>query len=238
MEKGLSLFLSLEGVDGTGKTTLIERLREYLESRGHKIVVTKEPGRSNRGELIRGMLFSETNPGPGTKNMFPGQADCLLLYDHIGHVEEVIVPALAAGKTVITDRYVDSQFAYTAARPNMKAINDAFAYYYGPVPDVTFLLIGDVATFFARAKGRDAKADAAEPGKQASKAWNDLEKQKRIQEAYIHNLANQPRTIIIDITHMDTQAVANAAIARLEGWLEGHRVIPEQVALFSGSRVR
>jgi dTMP kinase len=228
------LFISFEGVDGTGKTSLLRSVRQYLWDLGHDIVQTREPGSALGGDTIRGMLFTPGRPGPGVASMLPGQADCLLLFDHIGNAEGIVRPALEAGKWVLTDRYADSQFAYCASRIHSKAINVAYQAHFGPVPDITFLLIGDVHAFAARAKSRDANPDAVEPGKQRNKTWALVEQQQRIQDQYLVNLSNHPRTIILDITNMDAQAVANLAIAKLEAWLATPRSMPEQVKLFAG----
>ena len=228
------LFISFEGVDGTGKTSLLRSVRQYLWDLGHDIVQTREPGSALGGDTIRGMLFTPESPGPGVASMLPGQADCLLLFDHIGNAEGIVRPALEAGKWVLTDRYADSQFAYCASRIHSKAINVAYQAHFGPVPDITFLLIGDVHAFAARAKSRDANPDAVEPGKQRNKTWALVEQQQRIQDQYLVNLSNHPRTIILDITNMDARAVANLAIAKLEAWLATPRSMPEQVKLFAG----
>ena len=233
MSPNRNLFISLEGCDGTGKTSLLRSLEKYLLALGHQVEVTREPGASLGGQTIRDMLFTE-QPGPGAALMFEGQADALLLYDHIGNAEGVVRPALEAGKWVLTDRYADSQFAYSASKPHSKAVNEAYRYHFGPVPDITFLLVGDVRAFGARAKSRDLNPNALEPGKQQRKIWAQTEQQQRIQDAYILYLSNQPRTIILDITNMDAPAVVNLAIAKLEIWLAGHRDKPEQTKLFAG----
>ena len=208
-------FISLEGVDGCGKSSLLKSLCIHIINEYRvEVVVTKEPGASLRGSVIREMLFTD-QPGPGAAKMYPGQADALLLYDHIGNSMGVVAPALAAGKWVLCDRYADSQFAYSVAKPHSKAINEAYAKHFGPIPDVTFLLIGDVAEFNARAKSRDLQPDALEPGKQQGKIWASVDQQRRIQDAYLHHLSNQPRTVILDITGLDQAAVLRLAIGKL-----------------------
>ena len=231
MSNNTNLFISLEGCDGTGKTSLLRALEKYLTGLGHGVVCTREPGSSLGGGTIRDMLF---NGNPGVAQMKMGQVDALLLYDHIGNSEGIVRPALEAGRWVLTDRYADSQFAYCASRIHSKAINIAYQAHFGPVPDVTFLLIGDVHAFAARAKSRDQNPDAVEPGKQKNKTWALVEQQQRIQDQYLVNLSNQPRTIILDITNMDVQAVANLAIAKLDEWItrRGNTNPIKQIPLF------
>lgn len=99
-------FITFEGADGSGKTTQIEKIKEYLESQGHECLLTREPGGSDLGNRIREILLH-----------YDGEVDdlCeLLLYmaDRAQHVKKVIVPALEEGKFVLCDRYIDSSVAY------------------------------------------------------------------------------------------------------------------------------
>ena len=103
------LFLSLEGSDGCGKSTQIALLKQWLEQRGHEIVLTREPGGCPIAERIREVILSLDSKGMS--------AECeMLLYaaSRAEHVREVIEPALNCGKTVICDRFLDSSIAYQA----------------------------------------------------------------------------------------------------------------------------
>ena len=103
------LFLSLEGSDGCGKSTQIALLKQWLEQRGHEIVLTREPGGCPISERIREVILSLDSKGMS--------AECeALLYAaaRVEHVREVIEPALNCGKTVICDRFLDSSIAYQA----------------------------------------------------------------------------------------------------------------------------
>ncbi|SRR6266702_2462340 len=208
-------FITFEGVDGTGKSTLLQKiasaLTAYLQDSGQAVVKTKEPGASQGGQKIRNLLFKD----PGTSVMFPGQADCLLLYDHIGNSEGVVRPALERGDWVLCDRWPDSQFAYTAARKGTEHVNAAFLKHYGPKPDVTFLLIGTVEMLLARAKARDDAPDANEPGKHKGKTWSTVADQVRIQDAYLLQLGAQARTIIINVDGKDAGQVYTEAWEKL-----------------------
>lgn len=99
-------FITFEGADGSGKTTQIEKIKTYLEQRGQKCILTREPGGSDLGNKIREILLH-----------YDGEVDSLcelLLYmaDRAQHVKKIIVPALNAGLTVLCDRYTDSSVAY------------------------------------------------------------------------------------------------------------------------------
>ena len=99
-------FISLEGVDGAGKTTHLEYLSDYLVQRQLTVLVTREPGGTNAGEQLRSILLDATEPiAPLTELllMFAARAE---------HVQKVIRPALLAGTWVLCDRFTDATYAY------------------------------------------------------------------------------------------------------------------------------
>jgi dTMP kinase len=101
------LFITMEGIDGCGKSTQIKLLASALGNRGLDLVVTREPGGTPLGEAIRGLLSSDvSNSIAATTELF------LIVGARAQHVTEVIKPALEAGKTVISDRYTDSTVAF------------------------------------------------------------------------------------------------------------------------------
>lgn len=105
------LFITFEGGEGAGKTTLILKLKEILEKQGHAVVLTREPGGTALGENIREWLLSP-------KHKFPicDAAELMLfLASRAQHIEEIIRPALDTGKIVLCDRFNDSTIAYQGA---------------------------------------------------------------------------------------------------------------------------
>lgn len=113
MEKGL--FITLEGGEGAGKTTQIEYLREALIQEGHSVVVTREPGGTPAAEELRGLL-SHPEYGPE----WTPEAETMLLYAARSmHMTDVIKPALAQGRIVICDRFVDSTRVYQGSLQSM-----------------------------------------------------------------------------------------------------------------------
>ena len=105
MKKGI--FLSLEGPDGSGKSTQIKYILDFFESRGYETVLTREPGGTSIGEKIRDVILDNEN-----SEMDPMTETMLYAASRAQHVAQVIRPALEAGKVVICDRFVDSSIAY------------------------------------------------------------------------------------------------------------------------------
>lgn len=135
MEKGF--FISFEGLDGSGKSTQIEFLRQYLDERGIPSVFVREPGGTAIGEEIRSIILDRRNDG-----MDPVAEAMLYAASRAQLVSEVIEPALAAGKVVVCDRYIDSSVAYQSFGRGLKykvaEINEHAV--RGVMPDVTFWL--------------------------------------------------------------------------------------------------
>jgi len=100
-------FITLEGPDGSGKTTQAHLLVEWLRGQGHDVLSTREPGGTRIGDQIRGVLHDTGNAAMDPRTEF-------LLYSasRAQHVSQVILPALAAGKLVVSDRFADSSLAY------------------------------------------------------------------------------------------------------------------------------
>ena len=135
------MFVTFEGIDGSGKSTQAELLAKWLEEQGRTVVATREPGGTPLGERVRGLLLDGDA-------MSAWSEAALFVAARSELVERVIRPALAAGSEVVSDRYLDSSLAYQGVARglgvdevlslNMDAIG-------GLVPDVTFLLLVDVA---------------------------------------------------------------------------------------------
>lgn len=100
-------FITVEGADGSGKTTHIDRIESWLQERGAQVVRTREPGGTPLGELLREILLDD--PGPGISR----RCELMLVFAaRTQHLDEVIRPALAAGKWVLCDRFTDATYAY------------------------------------------------------------------------------------------------------------------------------
>jgi len=134
----VSLFVTFEGPEGAGKSTQIRRLASELEARGYSVVATREPGGTAIGEAIRQILLA-----PEHSAMLPETEALLNTAARAQHVAEVIQPALAAGKIVLCDRFVDSTLVYQGAGRGLPT-SDLLALQRfatrGLWPDLTLLL--------------------------------------------------------------------------------------------------
>lgn len=101
------MFITLEGIEGSGKTTQIGRLKAFFENRGAACVTTRQPGGTAIGENIRSILLD-----PANNRLQPMTELLLYLADRAQHIDEIIRPSLAAGKTVLCDRYFDATAVY------------------------------------------------------------------------------------------------------------------------------
>jgi dTMP kinase len=101
------MFISLEGIEGCGKTTQIRQLSIYLEEKGHPHIVTREPGGTAIGEKIRSILLD-----PASKDLVATAELLLYMADRAQHINKLIKPCLAEGKIVVCDRYFDATVVY------------------------------------------------------------------------------------------------------------------------------
>ena len=148
---GPGLFLTFEGIDGSGKSTQARLLAETLRAAGHDVVLTREPGGSPGAEEIRRLVLE------GDPDRWSAETEILLFTAaRRDHLERTIEPALAAGKIVICDRFADSTRMYQGlSRGDLRALVDQLhALMIRREPDLTLLIDMDPDTGLARAKGR------------------------------------------------------------------------------------
>jgi len=141
-------FITLEGMDGAGKSTHIPRIIEMLEARGHKVVSTREPGGTPLGERLRELLLHES---------MHAETETLLMFaarrEHIAHV---IAPALEQGAYVLSDRFTDATFAYQSGAKGVPAdkVEILEQWVQGDLqPDITLLFDVPVEISIARLAG-------------------------------------------------------------------------------------
>ncbi|WP_420432450.1 dTMP kinase [Hyphobacterium sp.] len=150
---GHGLFVTLEGGEGAGKSTLARTLKGKLESEGRAVVLTREPGGTPGAEQIRELLVR------GDADRWSAMTEALLFYAaRVDHVEKVIRPEVAAGRIVISDRFADSTLAYQGAaggvpRERLKALHEIALGNFQPA--LTLLIDIPPETGLSRTKGRD-----------------------------------------------------------------------------------
>lgn len=151
MKKGL--FITFEGIDGCGKTTQINLLKNYLENNGYKVILTREPGAKGLGEKLREILLNYDGEVSSNCESF------LFLADRAQHIDTIIKPAIQNGVVVLCDRHTDSTVAYQGYGRSLdldqiKHLNNIAT--SGIKPDITFILDIDIETSLIRiGKGRD-----------------------------------------------------------------------------------
>jgi dTMP kinase len=179
MAKGL--FIVIEGIDGTGKSTQARRLGEWFAAKGREVVLSREPTDGPWGKKLR--------ESAATGRLSPEDELECFLKDRRQHVEEKIAPALAAGKVVILDRYYFSTMAYQGARgfdpAEIRRLNEEFA----PVPDLLLILDLDVNTAHQRIGHRG----------DSTNEFEQKENLERCREIFL-SLKDEPFVRVVDST--------------------------------------
>lgn len=205
MQKGR--FITIEGIEGVGKTSNIDFVAGLVESSGHCVLKTREPGGTPMAETIRDMLLAHGH------EPVPEVAELLLFFAARAlHLHNVIRPALLRGEWVICDRFTDASRAYQGSGRglDMTMINTLADWVHdGLDPDLTILLDAPVELGMARAGAR-GKADRLE-SEQASFYT-------RVREGYLALASNEPeRFCVVDASRSirDVQAAVSQAVSRL-----------------------
>ena len=203
-------FITIEGTDGSGKSTQIELLMDYLRKKGADVIFTREPGGTHRSEKIREIILDVDN------SEMTGITEALLYAAaRSQHVEEKIIPALEAGKIIICDRFVDSSIAYQGAARGLGAekimgINEAAL--HGIMPDMTL--------FF------DLSPEKGILRKKNERALDRLEKEKmdfheKVYEGYKNLCKKYPERIKPIDADRSIDEVHSEVIEVIDGLLQG-----------------
>lgn len=205
------LFLTLEGIEGVGKSTHCEFLRGEFERHGRTVIVTREPGGTRMGEAIRDILLFRGHA-------IDARAELLLMFcARLQHLSDVILPALKAGKVVICDRFTDSTYAYQGGGHRIPAgeIRTLERWVQrGLKPDLTILFDVPVRVGLARAGGR----------KNSDRDWFESRKVpffRRVRRRYLGIAKAEPRRVkVIDATR--PLSLVQADLRKLiekKGWI-------------------
>lgn len=203
--------LTLEGLEGAGKSSLIPFVAELLKARGINPVVTREPGGTALGEKVRALLLDpEADVGPLAEL-------CLVFAARAQHVTEVITPALASGRWVLCDRFTEASYAYQGGGRQLGSQKVAVLeeLVQGRLrPDLTLLLDLDPALGLERTRGRDFQ-DRFEAER--------LSFFERTREAYLaHQAQNSHRIVLIDASPSEAEvqsAVRRALEQKVSAWI-------------------
>jgi dTMP kinase len=211
-------FITLEGIDGTGKSTHIGLLSAHLRRAGYAVTVTREPGGTPAGETIREVLLKRA--GAAIEPL----AELALMYAaRAQHIERVIRPALRAGRIVLSDRYNDASFAYQGfgRRLGIRAVRAFDRIICGRTqPDLTLLLDLDPAAALERTRGRkDGKSRFEAAG---------LQFQQRVRTGYLTIARHNPKRVRIIKSAKGVDEVQQEVRRVVDRWLAGKGKLPRR----------
>ena len=183
------IFITLEGIDGTGKSTQTRRLVNYLRKSGYRVCATREPGGTKVGEQIRRLLLA-----PRTRKPTPLAELTLMYAARAQHLEEVVRPALERGEIVVSDRFNDASVAYQGyGRGLSLGLVRAFdrSICGSTQPDLTLVLDLEPKAALRRALGREARRKSRRGRFEAE----GVEFQDRVREGYLALARREPRRV-------------------------------------------
>jgi dTMP kinase len=201
-------FITIEGGEGAGKSTMMRRVAAWLEAHGHHVVSTREPGGTELAETLRDILLDKNNVG------LSGQAELLLMFAaRSQHLAELIRPALQRGETVLCDRFTDATWAYQGGGRGLprEDIATLERLVHGDLqPNLTLLLDLPVGQGLRRASRRSA-ADRFED--------EPVQFLERVRQAYLDRAAGAP----------DRFALIDAGGSPETVWAQVERVLQERI---------
>ncbi|MDR3393142.1 MAG: dTMP kinase [Sulfuriferula sp.] len=195
-------FISLEGIDGAGKTTHLQWIADYLRAQGANVVVTREPGGTPLGESLRTLLLNES--------MHIDTEALLMFAARREHIAQVIAPALAQGSWVLSDRFTDASFAYQSggrgiAEARLQVLEEWVQ--QGLQPDLTILFDVDVATAHQRVRTH------SDPDRFEQEQLGFFE---RVRAMYLRRAAQYPARIQVVRTDQTIDAIRDELAAVLK----------------------
>ncbi len=223
----LGLFVTFEGLDGSGKTTQLELLAKALEAEGRSVVKLRQPGGTALGDRIRAVLLdsrSEAELG----SIAPEAELALMFADRAQSLREVVLPALAQGATVLCDRYTDSSVAYQGAGRGLGA-ERVLAMHRAACDDVwpalTILLLPPLESSLRRARRRNAKQVRRTGADENRFEREDDAFYRRVYEQYEGIAAREPQRVAVIAEEASIESIAGRILelvrARMVSTCEG-----------------
>lgn len=208
-------FISLEGGEGAGKTTVLGALRGALQADAFDVVTTREPGGTPLAERIRGLLLAVDDAARET--LAPETELLLMFAARVQHVRETILPALQRGAWVISDRFTDSSYAYQGGGRGIPVdlIRELERSVVRVKPGLTLLLDVGVNEGRQRAQGRGTSPDRIE------RERDDFF--ERVRTTFLARAAADPQRFRVVDAGRAAELVAADAVARLRDWRESSR---------------
>jgi dTMP kinase len=188
------LFLTLEGLDGSGKTTQIRLLDAWLRKRGLNTLLTRQPGGTATGDRIRALLLDS-----GSQGLAPMAEMALMFADRAQAIAEVIAPALAEGRVVLCDRFTDSTEAYQGGGRELGSevvlkLHETIC--SGLKPDLTILLLPSLEASLSRARRRNQRTEA-ETGTNEDRFEQEADSfHRRVWDKYKEIAAREPERVV------------------------------------------
>ncbi len=207
-------FLTFEGLDGSGKSTQLRKLAEWLEARGESVVVTRQPGGTRIGDRIRALLLDSR-----TESLAPMAELGLMFSDRAQSIAEVIRPALEAGKIVLCDRYTDSTEAYQGGGRQLGAavVRQMHAAMCGGLdPDLTLLLLPDLQRSLTRARRRNHRHAAQKAGDEGRFESEDEGFYRRVLDQYREIARREPLRVVTIESDEDIESIHERIVSIVE----------------------
>jgi dTMP kinase len=209
----MAFFITFEGIEGSGKSTQIQALMKQLETRGHRVLATREPGGCPIADAIRAILLDSANFA-----LVPRAELLLYAAARAQHVEQVIRPALAAQTIVLCDRFADATTAYQGGGRGLNAelVEELNAIATGGLrPDLTLLFDMPVELGLSRARRRNQHEALRDENRFE---MEELDFHRRVRAAYLALAEREQRFRVIDATGM-IDTVAARVSATVEAFL-------------------
>lgn len=202
------MFITFEGIEGSGKSSLIAQLKKYFKNSKLQAFFSKEPGGTDLGKEIRKILLNPKYSFDPTSELL------LLLADRAEHVQKIIRPNLQKNKLIFCDRYLDSTLAYQGSGRNLdkKIIREMFKALDFPIPDLTILLDVPVQIGLGRARKRN-KLDRFEK--------EDLNFHENVRRSYLDLAKNDSARIVLFDSSISEEELFKKAVNLIKSRISG-----------------